>query len=120
LPIWLNYMVSLAWAYTMGVATVLWIIASFRPDVPVGIGFGLLPGWWGTLLAVTYLLQAGTSLLVDARFEKGLASSMFWIVWYPLAFWMLQTLTAIVALPRALLRPRHARGRWISPDRGFR
>lgn len=120
LPIWLNYVVSLVWAYGMAAAALLWLAASFRPDIPVGIGFGLLPDWWGTVLALTYIFQAGISIMVDSRFEKGLAASMFWIVWYPLAFWLLQTITAVVALPRALLRPRHARGTWTSPDRGLR
>ena len=45
---------------------------------------------------------------------------MFWIIWYPLLFWTLQVLTAVVGLPKALLRPRGARGTWISPDRGIR
>ena len=40
-------------------------------------------------------------------------------MWYPLAFCMLQAATAIVGLPRALRRPKHAQGSWVSPDRGI-
>ena len=43
---------------------------------------------------------------------------LFWIIWYPLAFWLLSTLTTVAALPRALVRPRRAT--WESPDRGLR
>jgi biofilm PGA synthesis N-glycosyltransferase PgaC len=58
--------------------------------------------------------------VLDRRYEKGLGESLFWVVWYPLAFWMLQAATAVVGLPRALRRPADARGTWVSPDRGFR
>ncbi len=121
LPIWANFMVSMAWAYAMLAGAVLGV-ASTAASALTGepAGFDLLPQWWGTLLALTYLMQCAVSIFVDARFEKGLASSIFWIIWYPLAFWILQTATAIVALPRALLRPAHLRGTWISPDRGLR
>ena len=46
--------------------------------------------------------------------------SLFWMIWYPLAFWMINTATAVVALPIALLRPRKERTTWVSPDRGLR
>jgi biofilm PGA synthesis N-glycosyltransferase PgaC len=37
-----------------------------------------------------------------------------------MAFWMLSAATAVVALPRALIRPRQSRTIWVSPDRGLR
>ena len=46
--------------------------------------------------------------------------SLFWIVWYPLVFWLIQAATAIAGPVLALRRPLHARGTWVSPDRGFR
>jgi biofilm PGA synthesis N-glycosyltransferase PgaC len=99
----------------------MWVVSSLFPLFTGGpLGFGLMPQEWGTLLALTYILQSCVSVMVDSRFEKGLHSSIFWIIWYPLVFWLLQTATAVLALPRALMRPRHARGTWISPDRGLR
>ena len=99
----------------------LWLVSNaFHAATGGALGFGLLPQWWGTVLAMTYLLQSGVSVRLDSRFEKGLGSAIFWVIWYPLLFWMLQTCTAVAALPRALRRPRHARGTWISPDRGLR
>jgi biofilm PGA synthesis N-glycosyltransferase PgaC len=83
-------------------------------------GISPLPSWWGSALALTYLVQAVVSVSIDTRFEKGIAGSIFWIIWYPLVFWVLQAATAIAGLPRALVRSRHARGTWVSPDRGIR
>jgi biofilm PGA synthesis N-glycosyltransferase PgaC len=39
------------------------------------------------------------------------------MVWYPLAFWLINIAATVVAFPRALGR-RSARARWVSPDRG--
>ena len=44
--------------------------------------------------------------------------SLFWTIWFPLAFWMISCATTVVGLPRALMQPRQAT--WISPDRGVR
>jgi biofilm PGA synthesis N-glycosyltransferase PgaC len=46
--------------------------------------------------------------------------SIFWVIWYPLAFWLLSATTAVVATPRVLLQRGPARGTWVSPDRGLR
>ena len=42
------------------------------------------------------------------------------MIWYPMVYWIIQVVTSIVALPRALARPPGRRGVWISPDRGIR
>lgn len=64
--------------------------------------------------------KAVVSVALDSRFERGVHRAVFWVVWYPLIFWILQALTAAVALPKALLRPRGLAGTWVSPDRGIR
>lgn len=69
---------------------------------------------------ITYLLQSVVSLSIERRYERGLMGSLFWIIWYPLVFWLLQTITTAVALPRAALKPRNAATTWVSPDRGLR
>jgi biofilm PGA synthesis N-glycosyltransferase PgaC len=46
---------------------------------------------------------------------------IFWQPWYPLFFWLLQALTAIAGVPRAILRlMQTSTGTWVSPDRGVR
>jgi biofilm PGA synthesis N-glycosyltransferase PgaC len=123
LIIWLNYMVSIAWAAAVVVAVTLSIVGGlFRlldwEDFPILLN--PLADWPGLFIAVTYFLQAFVSLFLDARFEKGMLKFIFWIVWYPLVFWVLQALTAFVAVPKALARGTGKRGTWTSPDRGIR
>ena len=121
LPVWGNFLLSIVWAYAMLIGLGLWALSSLAPQLTGGpLGFSAIPRWWGTVLALTYLLQSAVSVAVDARFEKGIARSLFWVIWYPLVFWLLQTFTAVLGLPRALMRSRTARGTWVSPDRGVR
>jgi biofilm PGA synthesis N-glycosyltransferase PgaC len=97
--------VGLLWALGLAPTTVL-------------PGFQLIPEWWGLTLTLTYLAQALVSHLIERRYEPNMLRSLFWIIWYPIAFWMISTATTVVALPRAILRPRRAT--WTSPDRGLR
>ena len=60
------------------------------------------------------------STTLERRFEPNIRRSLFWIVWYPLAFWAFSAATSVLALPRVLLMPRERRTTWVSPDRGLR
>ena len=79
-----------------------------------------IPEWSGPTLCTVYLLQASVSMWLEKRFESYRLASLFWIISYPIVFWMLSAATAVVALPRALFRPRSGRTTWVSPDRGLR
>ena len=120
--VWFNYMLSVLWAYAMLAGLLAWCLrwTSLAPLVHYP-AFSPVPQGWGALLTVTYLLQASVSLLLDRRFEQGILRMIFWQAWYPLFFWVLQALTAVVGAPRAILRlTRTSTGTWVSPDRGVR
>jgi len=121
LPVYLNTVASIAWAYCMVVMLALGGIRAFGVPVLEEVRtFSLIPGWYGLTLCTTYLLQALVSVMIERRFEPHPFRALFWVVWYPLAFWVLSAATAVVALPRAILRPRAGHTTWISPDRGLR
>jgi biofilm PGA synthesis N-glycosyltransferase PgaC len=82
--------------------------------------YGLVPHWWGLTLAITYLLQALISHFLDTRYERGMLRELFWVIWYPLAFWMLSAATTVVAFPRVMAQRRQEHTTWVSPDRGLR
>ena len=120
--VWFNYMLSVLWAYAMLAGLLAWCLrwTSLAPFVNYP-AFSPVPQGWGALLTVTYLLQASISLFLEHRFERGILRVIFWQPWYPLFFWMLQALTAVVGVPRAILRlMRASTGTWVSPDRGLR
>ncbi|MSE29785.1 poly-beta-1,6 N-acetyl-D-glucosamine synthase, partial [Escherichia coli] len=55
---------------------------------------------------------------IERRYERGVAGSLFWVIWFPMVYWMIGLLTTIVAFPKVMLKRKRARARWVSPDRG--
>jgi biofilm PGA synthesis N-glycosyltransferase PgaC len=120
LPVWLNWLVSILWAYSALAMMLIWALHPLdNRYVDILQGFGFLPGQGGMLLAVQYLAQALVAAALDRRYEHGTMRTLFWVVWYPLMYWAMQALTAAVGFPRALLHTERG-GLWTSPDRGFR
>ncbi len=120
-PLLLETMASLAWSYGMLLLALIWLAGLALPEGMVpALGSPLLPQAGGVVLGAVCLLQFGFSTWMDARYDRGLARNLFWMIWYPLAFWMIGCATMVVAYPRALARRRSARARWVSPDRGIR
>ena len=118
-PVLMEYVMSIVWAYAMLVIAILWLaglVFELPPEYRIP---SLLSGWNGVMVGTTCLMQIGVSLALDARYDKGILRSFYWMIWYPLAYWMLNMVTTIVAVPRALLRKTKRRARWKSPDRGI-
>lgn len=115
-----EYTLSVIWAYVMTAIFVLYLLGQFVPLPDTLRVETVLPQWNGVVLGVTCLLQFALSLVIDSRYEKGLWRVYFWVIWYPLAFWVINVLTTVVAVPRALLKRRGEPAVWTSPDRGVR
>jgi biofilm PGA synthesis N-glycosyltransferase PgaC len=118
-PVLLEYTMSVLWAYAILVLVVLWLTGMMVDLPPEYRVLSFLSGWNGIMVGTTCLLQIGVSLWLDSRYDKGTLRSFYWMIWYPLAYWILSMITTIVAVPRALLRDSQKRARWISPDRGI-
>jgi len=118
-PVLLEYAMSVLWAYSITVIAVLWLIGFFIELPPEYRITRFLSGWNGVMVGTTCLLQVGISLALDSRYDQGSLKTFYWMIWYPLAYWMLSMFTTIVAVPRALLRDTKKRARWNSPDRGI-
>ena len=120
-PLLLEMMASAAWAYAMLLLVVVWILGLALPagSVPP-VASPLVPQSGGLLVSAVCLVQFVFSTGMDARYDRGLARILFWMIWYPVAFWMIGAATTTVAYPRVIARRRGKRARWISPDRGIR
>lgn len=117
-PVFIEFFTSVMWAYTMvglGVAALLGQLFDL-PSMPDPSEW--LPSWSGVFLGITCLLQFATSLTIDSRYERNLLKYYFWVIWYPFAYWLLIMLTAVVAVPKAMLKRKGTRAVWVSPDRG--
>jgi biofilm PGA synthesis N-glycosyltransferase PgaC len=118
--VYLEYLTSLFWSYTMVIITILWGLGLFL-DLPEEIIVPtMIPSWGGVLLGLTCLLQFAVSLIIDSRYEKGIAKIYYWMIWYPIIYWLINVLTMVIGLIKAVLKKPNTRARWISPDRGLR
>ncbi len=119
-PIYFEYALSLTWAYAMTSVCLLWL-AHFVVPLPAAIQVEtMVPGWTGLLIATACLMQALLAMSLDARYDHRLWRHYCFVIWYPLAYWLMGMLTTVVAFPRALKRGAGQRGLWVSPDRGLR
>ena len=116
-----EYFVSVSWAYAFVASVVLWTIGRFV-QLPEGLNVPTIvpPAFWGLLLATTCLCQFFVALVIESRYEPDLIRSIYWIIWYPMVFWILSLATAVVGFPLALAKRRGTRAIWKSPDRGTR
>ena len=118
--VYIEYFVSVVWAFSMFAAFVVILadalFVDLSPFLPIP---SLMPQWTGVLIGTTCLLQIAISLKLDARYDHGLGKLYFWMIWYPLAYWVINVLTTVYAVPKTLLRDRNARAIWKSPDRGL-
>ena len=108
---WLVYfelITSLVWAHIMVVIMILWVTGRFF-QLPSALYIDtLLPGWNGVILGFTCLLQFGISLLIDSKYEHNIKRYYYWMIWYPMLFWMLSAVTSVIG-----------KAVWTSPDRGL-
>lgn len=118
--VYLEYLTSVCWSYTMLAVLVLWMLG-WVLDLPEELEIPtMIPSWGGVLLGMTCLVQFAVSLIVDSRYERGITKTYYWMIWYPLAYWLINVLTTVVGLLKALSKKRNTRAVWVSPDRGIR
>jgi biofilm PGA synthesis N-glycosyltransferase PgaC len=79
----------------------------------------LFIGWTGLVLSTVCLMESLLGIVLDHPYDRGLAKNFFWMIWYPVVYWMLVASTSVCALPALLLRRTGERAKWISPDRGL-
>jgi biofilm PGA synthesis N-glycosyltransferase PgaC len=116
----IEYLTSIFWAYTMALVGIIWVLQFLLPLPDWLRTPSLIPSWNGVILGVTCLLQFAVSLMIDSRYERGMGKYYYWMIWYPIIYWVLSVLTTVVALPKAVIHRRRLRGVWDSPDRGLR
>jgi poly-beta-1,6-N-acetyl-D-glucosamine synthase len=118
--IFIEFVLSISWAYSILLVSSLWLLGLLIPLPPYIRVASPIPGWAGVVIGTTCLLQIGVSLILDRHYDYRLGRIYFWMIWYPLAFWIVSALTTVVAVPKILSRERRTRARWASPDRGLK
>lgn len=121
-PLMLELFVSVIWSYALLLVVVAglcqWLLSWWL--APELAHMPLLPAWSTAILGVTCLFQFALSKWMDSRYDHGLGKNYYWMIWYPLVFWVISCAATIVACPRVIARGGGERARWVSPDRGIR
>jgi len=119
-PIYIESLISILWAYCILAALCLDGVLSVLEFGHLRVS-GVFPSWTGMLLSLTCLLQFAVSLRIDARYEtdqKGAGRYYYWMIWYPLVYWLINVMTTVTGFYRALRKKRGQRAIWVTLDRG--
>jgi len=116
-----DYFLSVLWAFSLALTVVLWL-AGLVLALPAELQVSIIvpPSFTGMVLAMVCIAQFLISAMIDRRYEPGLMRALYWIVWYPFAFWLINFLTILATFPLVMLKARRQRARWTSPDRGIK
>lgn len=119
-PIALDYYASVTWSFALALLIALSLLG-LLVDLPEVLRVATLlpPAYTGMVLATVCLLQFAVSVSIDRRYEPGLGRALFWVIWYPLAYWMICLVTNVWGCLKAMLQHHRRRARWESPDRGI-
>ncbi len=115
-PMYIEYFITAAWAILLLSLslTALYKLATGNP-LPADITF-LKTNI--SVLFLTFIMQCICSIYIDSRYEKGLIRYAISCIWYPWAYWLLNTVTLLLGIPKAIFRNKSKLAVWISPDRG--
>lgn len=101
---------SILWAYVCVGLVALWAAAAV-----VGVRMDAVspfPGLWGMIVATVAVVQLTIGVFLDGRYEATVRSSLGYVVFYPLVYWLFMSVATVVNTPRALVFSRRPVAKW--------
>lgn len=105
----LEYVFSVAWAFMLPVTIAFALFGTNLHDI--NLSYAIL------LTGVMSFTQFLVGLFLHGRYEKSTGLG-FIAIWYPFAYWMINSFVLFVAIPKVLFGPKRQFSSWVSPDRG--
>jgi biofilm PGA synthesis N-glycosyltransferase PgaC len=109
-PVLVEAVLSIVWAHTAVVLVAFFLVSYAVGEQPLGAD--PLPSFWGMAIATVALVQLGTGVWLERRYNPGIERAFLWAAMYPLFYWMLMTVVTVRATLPALLRRRSATSHW--------
>jgi biofilm PGA synthesis N-glycosyltransferase PgaC len=106
-PVLIEANLSVIWAYTYVLLTVVWLVSYLVGYPPVGVS--PIPNFWGMLVATVCLLQLATGVMLDNAYDRELKKYFFVAVFYPLVYWILMAVITVMTAPQGLSVNRQKR-----------
>ena len=101
-PMYIEYLVTAIWA----VLWVLFALFTLGQKFIFGIDIENM-GLFETNISImffAFFLQCILSLYIDSRYERDLLRYGLSCIWYPYIYWLLNTVTLLVGIPKAIFR----------------
>jgi len=99
-PVLVEASLSVGWAYTYVLLTLIWLTSYALGYPPVGAS--PVPNFWGMLIATICLAQLYTGVVLDRSYDPTLPRYYIIAVFYPLVYWILMALITVMTAPRGL------------------
>ena len=115
-PMYIEYFVTAIWA----VLWILFAIFTLGQKFIFGIDIANM-GLFETNISImffAFFLQCILSLYIDSRYERDLLRYGLSCIWYPYVYWLLNTVTLLVGIQKAIFINKSKFAVRTSPDRG--
>ncbi|MGQ4879222.1 poly-beta-1,6-N-acetyl-D-glucosamine synthase [Billgrantia sp. LNSP4103-1] len=116
-PLLAEYVISIIWCYSMLTLIMLGLFDLAIATPSWDAAAAILSSAAGLMIFLC-LIQFCVSFFIDSRYDQDMTKCLFWCIWYPYFYWILNMLTAVIAFPKAVMRRRGQLATWSSPDRG--
>ena len=111
-PVYVEATASILWAYCFVVLSIMWIV-TWAAGAPL-LGATPFPMWWGMIIGTAALIQLGTGVLMDSRYDREVLRFYPWAVLYPLIYWIQMSVITVIATPAGWFKS-HGPGTWRTP-----
>ncbi len=109
-PVFAESSLSTLWALCFVVLTSIWV-TSWAIGLPP-VGASPIPNLWGMTIGTMCVLQLVVGAWIDRRYDPSIVRMVPYAVWYPIVYWMLLAVAAVVSLPWLFRRPQRRPVRW--------
>ncbi len=120
-PIYIESLTSMIWAYCFWIYTTFILFQLIFPVPWIENPPSLYPPRGAAIiLSSTCLFLFTTGLVVDSKYEKKFIRYVFWVIWYPVIYWIITSLTVVYTSPGVLFGKKKERAVWTNSDRGLK
>lgn len=111
-PIFIESVLSTLWAVCFIGLSTIWAI-SYALGLPP-VGAHPIPNFWGMVIATVCIFQLTVGTMIDRRYDHDTVRYFPYAVFYPLIYWAVLQVAAVMALPHLFKKPRHKSVLWTT------
>lgn len=111
-PIFVESVLSTLWALCFVVLSLIWAV-SYALGLPP-VGAHPIPNFWGMAIATACILQLIVGTAIDSSYDRGTLRYFPYAVFYPIIYWIVLQVAAVIALPHLFKKPRRKAVVWTT------